>query len=303
MMIKTNLVLLPLILGLTACGSDSEQVNSSISDKTSYTGVFLDSAVENLHYSTNSGSGVTNELGQFTYEAGDDITFSIGDLTFPTVSTASIITPLTIFDTEDYNETSVTNMLILLQSLDDDGDVSNAIQIPELAHSVIMENEVDFLSETFSEDINALLVASGGVNLQAIDAVTAQTHFQETLADNNLTGCASSHEKVGQTGYFDSFQHGVSGLATIIDDCTIQISEFNYDGGGPLVYVYAGTDHDYNASSAFIVSELLTGSVFVDGALTLTLPIDKTLDDLTGLSVWCVDFSVDFGNLTFTDTL
>ena len=44
------------------------------------------------------------------------------------------------------------------------------------------------------------------------------------------------------------------------------------------------------------------GGVFVshtDETLTLTLPQTRTLDDLNGISVWCVQAQVDFGSGMF----
>jgi hypothetical protein len=94
--------------------------------------------------------------------------------------------------------------------------------------------------------------------------------------------------------------HNASGKATIIDDCTIHISEFYNDGGGREVNVYAGDNHNYSDVSAFAVSQHINGIVFDNDSLTLVLPDGKTLDDLTGLRVWCVDFTASFGQMEFT---
>ena len=54
--------------------------------------------------------------------------------------------------------------------------------------------------------------------------------------------------KVGKTLTLSSRAHGVSGTATVVDDCTIQLSNFNYDGGGlPDVYVWGAKGGNYNA--------------------------------------------------------
>jgi len=96
-----------------------------------------------------------------------------------------------------------------------------------------------------------------------------------------------------------TFQHNVSGTVTILDDCTIEITGFNYDGGGPLVYFYAGTNGDYTSSNAFQFSKLLTGTSFSNNTLRLIIPDNKTLDDFNSLSVWCVDFNANFGDVIF----
>lgn len=111
--------------------------------------------------------------------------------------------------------------------------------------------------------------------------------------------CSSSHSKVGTTGLFSTFAHSVSGTLTIVDDCTIEITGFNYDGGGPQVYFYAGTNANYQNSSAFRFSKLLTGTSFSNNSITLVIPANKTLDDFNSLAVWCVDFNANFGDVVF----
>jgi len=42
---------------------------------------------------------------------------------------------------------------------------------------------------------------------------------------------------------------GVSGIATILDDCTIQINGFDFDGSGINVQLYGGLAGDYARAS------------------------------------------------------
>jgi hypothetical protein len=39
---------------------------------------------------------------------------------------------------------------------------------------------------------------------------------------------------------FNTKFHGVKGTATIVDDCTIEITDFQYDGQGIVVDFYGG---------------------------------------------------------------
>lgn len=113
------------------------------------------------------------------------------------------------------------------------------------------------------------------------------------------TNCSSSHSKVGTTGTLTTFAHSVSGTVTIIDDCTIEITGFNYDGGGPQVYFYAGTNGNYTDANAFRFSHLLTGTSFNNDTIRLIIPNPKSLDDFNSLSIWCVDFNANFGHIIF----
>ncbi len=112
------------------------------------------------------------------------------------------------------------------------------------------------------------------------------------------SGCTTNHAMAGWMATLATFGHNVSGQATIIDDCTIRIDNFNYDGTGlPDVLVYAGLNGDYGGG--FAISDNLFGVNHTDETLILTLPQSRTLDDLNGISVWCVLAQADFGSGTF----
>ena len=85
----------------------------------------------------------------------------------------------------------------------------------------------------------------------------------------------------------------------IIDDCTIELREFTYDGAGIDVRLYGGLGGNYDAG--FGMGDDLVNPNGYDGVtLYFTLPEGLTMDDLDGVSVWCVDVGVDFGSGTFT---
>lgn len=308
-MIK-HLFITGVIFSLTACGGDSssQSVNESTNEVATppvviYTGVFLDSAVEGLSYKTASQSGKTNNVGEFVFQSDELITFSIGSITFPEIKAGLLITPLDVFNTSDINNSEVVNLLRLLQSVDTDGDASNNIQISEEIHSLATGLILNFSDENFDILVNDLITMSGLVSQQLISAQQAIDHFQLTL--NQINGvsnivCEKTHSMVGYSGFFETFNHNVAGKATIIDDCTIEITQFDYDGGGPAVYFYGAIDHVYDGIGAFAIGEKINGQIYDNADITLKLPQKNTLDDLTGLSIWCVDFNANFGQMTFT---
>ncbi len=125
--------LAPLFLALTGCfggsgGSDSDD------DVATSTGVFVDSPVAGLDYQgTTTGAAVTDEQGQFTYREGETLTFSIGDLELGSALGGEVLTPLSIIEgAESATDQRVANILILLQTLDADGNLNNGIQITDL---------------------------------------------------------------------------------------------------------------------------------------------------------------------------
>lgn len=304
-MLKRKILAMIFASALTACGGDGDkrQENADRLEPTIYTGMFVDSAVQNLHYVTETQSGATNIDGEFSYQLNEQVTFSVGDIQFPAVAASALITPLTIFDTDDINQVAVVNMLRLIQSLDADGDLSNGIEITDHIHQLAKGITVEFASEDFVRSIANLIQMSGTGAESLVDSIDAVAHFEQTLIALGIESmgfCSKTHEKIGYSGYFSTLAHNVTGKATIIDDCTIEITEFYYDGGGPDVYIYGAIGHQYGAGDAFAMGENLSGTPFDNAALTLRLPNGRTLDDLTGLSVWCTDFNVDFGHMTFT---
>jgi hypothetical protein len=167
---------------LTACGGSSSSSDNPNSD-TVLTGQFVDSQVANIGYETASQSGFTNANGEFSFIAGESVTFSIGDATFPATTAKALITPLDILDSSDTSEESVVNMARLLQTLDEDGNPENGIQITDDAHTQAMSLEIDFTSDTFEDDVVNLVANSGSLLTSLIDSASAEQHLEQTLDD------------------------------------------------------------------------------------------------------------------------
>lgn len=150
------------------------------------TGVFIDSAVGGLAYTTATQSGMTNANGEFSYIDGESIVFNIGSIEFPSVTAAPQISPLYIFNTSDFNNTQVTNLARLLQSLDIDATPSNGISIASTAHTSAIGLIVDFSSPTFDTDVNNLIANSGSSNTKMIPANDAITHLTASLNGSSV---------------------------------------------------------------------------------------------------------------------
>lgn len=149
----------------------------------SRTGTFVDSAVAGVTF-TNAPSGVTGTTdaqGRFTFEPGDTVTFSIGDLSFPPTTARGVITPLTIAGTDDPTDVVATNIARLLQTLDFDGDASNGIDIASQAAD--FATAVDFSAVDFDDQVADLVANSGSNNTALVTAEDAQAHLQSSIDD------------------------------------------------------------------------------------------------------------------------
>ncbi len=121
------------------------------------------------------------------------------------------------------------------------------------------------------------------------------TNTNNANNNNGMRDCGTTHSKVGQTGAFSTFAHQVSGFATIVDDCTIELTNFFFDGQGINVQLYGALNGNY--AGGFSMSEdLRQQGGYQDVTLRFQLPEDKTLDDLDGVSIWCVPVGASFGD-------
>ncbi len=145
----------------------------------------------------------------------------------------------------------------------------------------------DRLSDGELVDIIAYLTAGGSADLDM---------GMDDPAVSADTGCTNSSPKIGQSAVLDGFFHSVAGTATIIDDCTIDLTGFSFDGGGINVRVYVGIDGAFRESAGgFSISNDLVGIAYSNNTLRLTLPSGRTLDQFDSISIWCVDVGVSFG--------
>lgn len=146
------------------------------------TGVFVDSAVGGIGYRTETQEGETNADGEFAYVDGETVTFFIGDVELPAVAAGGMITPLDVFETEDFTDQRVTNLARLLQSLDEDGDPENGITLGDAAHSAATGVTLDFdvPVETFAANADVInLVSNGGGPGTLVPAEEALSHLLE----------------------------------------------------------------------------------------------------------------------------
>jgi hypothetical protein len=107
------------------------------------------------------------------------------------------------------------------------------------------------------------------------------------------TNCGDDDPRIGQTAVLtNNSDHDVSGVATIIDNCTIEIENFTYDGTALDARV-AGI-HNNDLFDRVLLTEKLPRH---EGeTLTVTLPEGVTLDDVQHIAVVCAPFYFNFGD-------
>lgn len=118
----------------------------------------------------------------------------------------------------------------------------------------------------------------------------------------DLRECDATHPSIGQVAELSTFAHQVSGTAVIVDDCTIRVDDFVFDGGGIDVRFYSGLGGNYVDGFSMSENDLRRQGGY-DGTETVyaQLPEGRTLDELDGISVWCVPVAQSFGDGLFRD--
>lgn len=197
MAMRLTTILCPLTLAslavLAGCGGGSAPTGDSLA-----TGVLSDSPVAGVQYLRNgAASGNTDILGQFRYKAGETVEFRIGKLVLGSVTatgSAMTVTPLQLaqgLSTATLRANRVTNLLVLLQSLDDDGNPADGISIPAAAVAALDEDaevatlDLDADPAVFlaDPDLNAIVAAINAVDPAPLAAkpatvTAALDHFE-----------------------------------------------------------------------------------------------------------------------------
>ena len=136
--------------------TDGGTDNNSDNQGTAKTGIFLDSAVEGIDYTSGTLSGQTDGSGKFEYYEGSDVSFTVGGVSLGTTKGASTLTPVELVEGANSDTDSVVNIARFLQTLDADGDPSNGITItPAVSKSLKDSNasvQFNVSPDKFEED-------------------------------------------------------------------------------------------------------------------------------------------------------
>lgn len=154
-------------------------------------GVFLDSAVQGLHYETATQSGVTDKEGGFTYMDGEIVRFHLGDVLIGEATGEPILTTVDMVPgAVDETDPMVTNIGRFLQTMDMDADPSNGIFIPDWVSDEMQDRHVDFNMPTeefeLNPDVTMLMDSIGALDPAyegrvMVSAENAQSHMGETI--------------------------------------------------------------------------------------------------------------------------
>jgi len=289
------------LLFLAACGGGG---GSGTVVSAPLTGVFLDSAVSGVQYSTKNSagttthSGTTDAQGAYQYEAGDTVTFSIGALVFPTVTATGTITPMTLAGggTDITANQQATNIARLLQSLDTNGNPNDGIAIPSGAAAAATAVDFNVNTTTFESNpaVTNLVANSGSTTTTLVSEATAQAHFTATM-DKRIVGVWRGTGAGGAFSYLlmfadNTFAYGENDLTVqepLLEN-GLEVGTYSYDSTTGNITFNVVYDDNTSTGSSSGIGSIGTPSV-IDAVLSNG---DKTLTIAGGALV--LSF-VDFG--------
>jgi hypothetical protein len=188
-LIKPLIILLTALLVACGGGSDGPTITG--------TGQFVDGPVKGLSYRTNSLRGKTDINGTFRYVPGEIVTFSYAGVDLGSALATDLMTPWDLVrqDNLEIAELALINMLRLFQSLDQNEDHNDGIQLYELTNIIVNVPRINFNQDilAFEQDYNLGIyltnIAHSIIDVDLITLISAQqavANFKKSLDEFDL---------------------------------------------------------------------------------------------------------------------
>jgi len=145
------------------------------------TGHYVDAAVKGVTYDCGNQHGVTDDNGTFTFEDGQKCIFTLGNIVLKELD------PKELEDKMVVVENNIDNAR-LLQTLDNDGDADNGIEITQNVLNVITQSGQNIVPVgddelgSFFQNIEGAEGYSGAM----VTIEDAQSHLSQTIKDLGL---------------------------------------------------------------------------------------------------------------------
>lgn len=247
-------LLLSSVLLLSACGGGSDSSTETL------TGVFIDAPVEGAGFQTASNQGTTNEKGEFTYQAGELISFFIQGIQIGS-TTAQSKTPVTelpnsivlarIIQTLDHapeagkidlsgivlDETTKNQLKAIIANEDDAPDLEDVLTDEKIAE-IQTNSNVDLVNDKL---VSASEAASHlAENIEPI-AFAASDFSNQFIIDSDGTGLGSDLAVI-------TLDSSGSGSYSSVDEDTVETDSFSVAVNTNGSVTFTTTDGNYTGT-------------------------------------------------------
>lgn len=168
------------VLAISACGGGGGgggDGGGGDGGGTPRSGILADSPVQGVAYTTTPSrlTGTTDSNGAYAFVNGDTVAFSLGGLQLGSVQATGIVTPTEL---AAGNSNKLSNLLVVLQSLDADGNPGNGIVIPAAAAAAVT-SAIDLTVAPASLNTAALQAAmnAGEISSPIVSQTDADAHY------------------------------------------------------------------------------------------------------------------------------
>lgn len=275
------------------------------------TGQFKDANVAGLSYVSGGQEGITDSEGRFTYEVGNDVTFSVGNVRLGEIEGKSLVTPVDLIEQGSSSSGPVVNTARLLISLDQDADTSNGITISQDIQMRAEDWILDINSDDFDQQLESIksdLEEEYESFSTFPDETTARDHLEASFRCSYAGAYIGTYDGVdeGDFGILVSAADGrVSGLAY----STVHDETYELVGKNPISYdqMVAFTSGSTSAGTEF--NGRFTSVREVEGTWGLGSTIGGNFSGqriggdqyavYRATGTWRSDSSDDFGVFTF----
>jgi hypothetical protein len=239
-----------LIYILAACGgggggSSSPQPSSEAAITAN--GILLDAPVEGARHVSGSVRGITDANGTFQYEIGNSVRFYVGDILLGEAVGKPMITPVDFINGADINNDTVTNIARFLQTIDEDENPDNGIQISQIVRDLAKNRSVNFSQSpaAFDSDGNVQIIIG---ELTAATVAGARPLVSSTIAQNHLSQSIWNYYAGSYEGTFTGDDSG-SFNASITTNGAITGTGNSNNLGAFSIFGSLGTDGSFTLAA------------------------------------------------------
>jgi len=209
-MLRRALTGLGTALLLTACGGGGGGAGDTFIDNSPGFGAVR---VQGLYYETATKQGFTGPRGEFDFEPGETIEFRLGDTVLGSAPAKARMTTLDLVPGSEIPTTNrsfnrllrsnlksptahLMNIIVLLHTLDSDGNLGNGVQVPELIHTLLAGTDIplDVIPEHFHGDIDFRTLLRDGASAGLWGGATRPIASYARATERVIDALAMGHQ-------------------------------------------------------------------------------------------------------------
>ncbi|XP_038046212.1 protein Skeletor, isoforms B/C-like isoform X2 [Patiria miniata] len=160
----------------------------------------------------------------------------------------------------------------------------------------LTENQLETTYPQIGQNLRGICLVNQTRKLTSMDASSAARIVVFLLT---LQAVASAPYYGKEIGQFSTRFHLVSGTVYAVDETTVMIRGFNYDGLGPDAFFWVGTTDSPSSTGQpiYLDSSQSKLGAYSNAEVVISMPTGQKITDFKWLSVWCRMAAANFGEV------